>query len=113
MVMCFRVWFKVKTGPGSDEWNHLINRWIETAIENRELQSGGGGLPPERSGGSGEWRCVVEPQPGRDLTEEDRTSVVAWLEGEPSIAEYAVGPLTDCDGDELPSGIPVKRRSSQ
>ena len=94
--MCFRVWFKTKSDLRVVQWNALVNRWIEDAIERNGLQSGGGHRKTGLSDTWNEWDCVVEPQPDCDLTEKKRACVIAWLEDEAEILAYRVGPPVDC-----------------
>jgi uncharacterized protein YggL (DUF469 family) len=84
--LVFPIWFKFFPNLSLEDRNALLDRWIQEAIEENGLQFGGGGLKDEWSGG-------VEKPSGEDATEADRVAVQRWLESNPLILEYKVGPL--------------------
>lgn len=68
--------------------NALLSKWLEEAMENNDLQFGGGGI-------SNSWEGVAEHSEGQEVTEGQRIQVEEWLRNNPLIHQFKVGPLVE------------------
>ncbi len=84
----FDVQYSLTAGMLAGAAEEFLDRFIEHAIEARNLCCGGGGK--ELS-----WDFLVTKAGGGSTTEEDRSAVQAWLAGQPEVRSYAVGQFVD------------------
>lgn len=85
----FAVGFRFSGDLDTESRNALTDRFIEEAIENNNLQFGGGGFDPE-------WNGIVEAEGARgSTTNEHRELVKQWFIQEPDIFEYYVSNFID------------------
>ena len=84
-----RVRFRFSPDLSTDDRNRLIDDFTREAIEANGLQFGGGGSKNIWEG------FVALDAPRGSVTEDHRQKVIQWLEANPKILEYEVGPLVD------------------
>ena len=84
----FSIWFRFDRGLAEQEWDRLIDRFLDELIEANGLQFGGG------SSGN-EWDGVVALAVRGSASEGHRQLVGGWLESQSAIAEFRIGDLQD------------------
>jgi hypothetical protein len=84
----FDVQYSLNTGMLAAAAEDFLDRFIEQAIEARNLCCGGGGKDLS-------WDFLVTRAGRGSTTQEDRTAVQAWLAGQPEVRSYAVGQFVD------------------
>lgn len=84
----FPIEFHIASTLTVDERNALLEDWIISAIEANGLLFGGGGAAHV-------WQGFVTLNSEGSATEEHRRRLEEWLQHEPRILKYRVGPLTD------------------
>ena len=85
--MGFEVQFRVLDDLDDADLDAFIDVFLEDAIEANRLAFGGGGRLA--------WVGFVTLERRGTATEEHRQLVRGWLEGQPQVLEFQVGPLLD------------------
>jgi uncharacterized protein YggL (DUF469 family) len=84
----FKVSYRIMSDLSIGDRNAVIQAFITEAIEGNNLQFGGGG--------GGDWQSgIAEPHSTNIATEAQRQAVEAWLQSQPRIVEFIVGPLRE------------------
>jgi uncharacterized protein len=89
----FDIQYSLNTGMLAAAAEEFLDRFIEHAIEARNLSCGGGGKDLS-------WDFLVTKAGRGSPTEEDRTAVQAWLAAQPEVRSYAVGQFVDAWHDD-------------
>lgn len=85
MITCFKITFTFSADLTVEQRNELLDKFIRNAIEANGLQFGGGGS-------DNIWDGTAEPGGETDeVSEAQRSSVIAWLKNEPRVLHYFVG----------------------
>ncbi len=89
-VQLLPIVFEMVPFKNNDARNHFLGRFSKEAIENNDLQFGGGGTGDV-------WSGIAEPAVPLKISKKQVKEVESWMENQPEIRRFKVGPVMQDD----------------